>query len=297
MWSAKVYGNHSDLSTAKEALLAVKGTRLLNDFKEVFDYENKNNDEIILAIRYLINEAEMASYNTFLYQLANFSNLHYKDSSGTGELLVDPLEIATSGPIQRYGYTFELFQSYDLKDQRRDATFYDYYRLDLSSGTPVVTVRNTALTKFMGTINNNRRYFSSDWPVYREADRLLMLAEISNAEGIDPTPYVKLIRDRAFGGETNDPAPFTNGSRDENELAIFSERSKEFVYEGKRWYDIRRMKYGEQPLVFKNSAHPYGVLDKSNPNENYKILWPIDTGVWTNDPTVEQTPGYATSKP
>ncbi len=149
----------------------------------------------------------------------------------------------------------------------------------------------------MGTIVNNRRYFVDDWPVYREADRLLMLAEISNAEGADPTPYIKAIRDRAFGGESNDPAPFKNGSRDENELIIFSERSKEFVYEGKRWYDIRRMKYSNEPLVFKSTAHPYGVLDKSNSDENYKIRWPIDIVVWTNDPIVEQTIGYATSKP
>ncbi len=130
LWSAKVYDNPSDLNVAKEALLAVKGTKLLNDFEDVFDYGNKNNDEIILAVRHLVNEAEMANYNTFLYQLANFSNLHYKDSSGTSQLLVDPLEIAMSGPIQRYGYKFELFQSYDLKDKRRDATFYDYYKVD-----------------------------------------------------------------------------------------------------------------------------------------------------------------------
>jgi starch-binding outer membrane protein, SusD/RagB family len=44
-----------------------------------------------------------------------------------------------------------------------------------------------------------------------------------------------------------------------------------------------------------SSNHPYGVLDKSS--QGYKILWPIDVGVWTNDPTVDQTPGYQTSKP
>ena len=120
-----------------------------------------------------------------------------------------------------------------------------------------------------------------------------MLAEITNAEGGDPTQYIKAIRDRAFANA--DPAPFVNGSKDANELAIFAERSKEFVYEGKRWYDLRRMKYGNEPLVFISPNHPYGVLDKAT--AGYKVLWPIDVGVWTNDPTVDQTPGYATSKP
>ena len=46
-----------------------------------------------------------------------------------------------------------------------------------------------------------------------------------------------------------DPAPFISGTQDANELVIFAERSNEFVYEGKRWYDIRRMKYGSDPLV------------------------------------------------
>ena len=149
--------------------------------------------------------------------------------------------------------------------------------------------------KFLGTIDANKRYFADDWPVYREADRLLMLAEIANAEGADPTGYIQPIRDRAFGGAGNDPSPFVNGSTDENELAIFAERSKEFVYEGKQWYDLRRMKLGTEPLVFKSSQHPYGVLDKAT--IGYKILWPIPPAIWTNDPLVDQTPGYQTAKP
>jgi hypothetical protein len=152
------------------------------------------------------------------------------------------------------------------------------------------------LVKFLGTLDANKRYFSDDWPVYREADRLLMLAEIVNAEGGDPSIYIKQIRDRAFAPNA-DPTPFVSSSKDANELAIFVERSKEFVYEGKRWYDLRRMKYGNDPLVYKSSNHPYGVLDKNNPNQVYKILWPIETGIWTNDPLVNQTPGYPTAKP
>ena len=92
-----------------------------------------------------------------------------------------------------------------------------------------------------------------------------------------------------------DPTPFVNSSKDANELAIFAERSKEFVYEGKRWYDIRRMKFGNEPLVFISAGHPYGVLDKAT--QDYKILWPIEPAIWTNDPLVDQTPGYTTAKP
>jgi hypothetical protein len=72
-----------------------------------------------------------------------------------------------------------------------------------------ITIRNTAMVKFLGTISANKRYFTDDWPVYREADRLLMLAEIVNAEGGDPTIYIKPIRDRAFAPVV-DPQPFVS---------------------------------------------------------------------------------------
>lgn len=298
LWSAKVYNTTADLAEAKSALNAVTGASLLPSFPSVFT--TKDNNEIILAIRFRDPEANMGTaYSYFLYDLFNFNNRHVKDSTTVGPTLVDPLNIGSSTAaqiIQRYGYTFELFQSYQLADTRRNATFYDYYK---TSGTPpnvVVEIRNTALVKFPGIINSaNLRVFTDDWPVYREADRLLMLAEIVNAEGGDPSEYIKAIRDRAFGGSANDPTPFVNGSKDANELAIFAERSKEFVYEGKRWYDIRRMKFGSEPLVFKSANHPYGVLDKTT--QDFKILWPIESAIWTNDPLVEQTPGYPTSRP
>ncbi len=295
LWSAKVYNNTADLAVAKAALTSITGPSLLSNFADVF--KNKNNNEIILAMRYRDGEAEMGTaYSYFLYSTFNFDNLHVKDSTTLGPTLVDPLNVASapSQIIQRYAYTFELFQSYDLADTRRNATFYDYYRTTSSGGNVVVNVRNTALVKFLGEMNSaNRRVFTNDWPVYREADRLLMLAEIVNAEGGDPTPYIKPVRDRAFANA--DPTPFVNGSKDENELAIFEERSKEFVYEGKRWYDIRRMKYGNEPLVFISPSHPYGVLDKAT--QGYKILWPVEAAIWTNDPLIDQTPGYATAKP
>lgn len=301
LWSAKVYGTTADLAEAKTALTAVTGTSLLPNFANVFAYNQKRNNEIIFAIPYRVGEAEHSTVSFFTYSTFNFDGQHYKDSTasaGVGNFLTDPLNIAATNImqiIQRYRYTFEHFQSYQLADTRRNATFYDYYKVNTAVTPRVPTVRNTALVKFLGTIDANKRYFADDFPIYREADRLLMLAEIVNAEGGDPTEYIKPIRDRAFGGAANDPTPFVNGSKDANELAIYAERSKEFVHEGKLWYDLRRMKYGNEPLVFISPNHPYGVLDKTT--QAHKILWPIEPAIWTNDPLVDQTPGYLTSKP
>jgi len=300
LWSAKVYNNATDLAEAKTALTSAAGSTLLPSFANVFAYGQKNNNEIIFAIRYRVGEAEMGSVAAYTYSTFNFNGLHYKDSTasaGVGNFLTDPLLLAATNSqqvIQRYGYTFELFQSYDIADTRRNATFYDYYKVNTAVKPVVATIKNTALVKFLGTIDANKRYFSDDWPVYREADRLLMLAEIVNAEGGDPTSYVQPVRDRAFA-PAKDPKPFVNSTKNANELAIFTERSKEFVHEGKRWYDLRRMKFNADPLVFRNAGHPFGVLDKST--QAFRTLWPIEAAIWTNDPLVRQTPGYSTSRP
>lgn len=301
LWSAKVYGNTADLAEAKSALQSISGYSLQAEFKDAFAYDKKKNSEIIFAVPFRVGEAEMPGVSAYTYSTFNFDGQHYKDSTvsaGVGNFLVDPLVIAATNSqqiIQRYRYKFELFQAYDVNDQRRDATFYDYYKVNTNTNPYTVTVRNTALVKFLGTIDANKRYFADDWPVYRESDRLLMLAEIANAENADPTQYIKAVRDRAYRGEANDPNPFVNGTQDENELAIFEERMKEFVFEGKQWYDLRRMKIAGEPMVYISPNHPYGQLDKAT--IGYKILWPIPADIWTNDPLVDQTPGYQTSKP
>ena len=298
LWSAKVYGTNADLAEAKSALQSVTGTALQSTFPNVFAYSQKNNKEIIFALRNFVGESEMQNTGAYTYSTFNFDNQHYKDSLGSGPLLVDPLIIAATNSqqiIQRYAYTFELFKLYDVSDKRRDATFYDYYKVNKTGNPPyVITVRNTALVKFLGVISANKRYFSDDWPVYREADRLLMLAEIANAEGSDPSSFVKLVRDRAYAPDT-DPKPFVNSTKDNNEVAIFTERFKEFVFEGKAWYDLLRMKFGSDPMVFKSANQPFGVLNKST--QSLEIRWPIEPAIWTNDPLVDQTPGYPTNKP
>ena len=90
-----------------------------------------------------------------------------------------------------------------------------------------------------------------------------------------------------------------NGDFAANELAILKERDKEFVGEGKRWFDLLRlMDANKQPLVFSAEAsYQIGgdiapVLDKAT--ESYKILWPIEDGLINTDPLLKQTVNYPT---
>ncbi|ULT28845.1 RagB/SusD family nutrient uptake outer membrane protein [Sphingobacterium sp. E70] len=143
----------------------------------------------------------------------------------------------------------------------------------------------------MGTLIDGVRNYSDDYPIYRAAEAYLLLAEIKNKLGADPTAEIMAVRNRAYGGQ----APlFNNGSFEANEIAIFYERTKEFVSEGKRWFDLRRMQDGNGlPLLFRKNLNLVGVLD-NNDAQKHKILWPIDLQTLTEDPQLndQQNPGY-----
>ena len=132
-------------------------------------------------------------------------------------------------------------------------------------------------------MENNVRKFTNDWPVYRYADLQLMLAEINAMiNGGDPAPYINAIRKRAYGSNYEANKYPREGENAED--AILEERSKEFVGEGKYWYDLRRMKDGELAKALQTNVS--GQLVEQH------LLWPIDASLMSKDPTVKQTLGY-----
>ena len=73
------------------------------------------------------------------------------------------------------------------------------------------------------------------------------------------------------------PFPLIPG--DENVMeAILKERLREFFFEGKRWYDLRR--FGNQYVLKYTTA------------QESRLLWPINEDALTNNPALKQTPGY-----
>ena len=297
LWSAKVKidgaapsNTTADLATARAAVEdALTKCTKQNNFADVFKYSNKGNSEIILALRYQVGEATN-SFNQFVYAqtdpMASFVTVGGAPltSDQAGASASDPLKIAGSGSIIRYEYKYNLFAQYDTAtDLRARATFYDFYK------SPIASNKFVNLRKFLGTMDGTNRSFADDFPVYRWADAMLILAEIKNKQGQDPSAEINAVRQRGYGA--NAAPTFVNGSFEDNELAIFVERSKELTAEGTRWYDLRRMQSANgDPLAFRTDLPMVGVLNKST--DAHKLLWPIDKGTMAADPTVEQNPGY-----
>jgi hypothetical protein len=295
LWSAKVSDGDqspasSDLQTSKDALSQLIGKfNLLPKFTDVFEYSGKQNNETIFAIRFLEGEATNFAFDFTYNIIAGFVNTVY---SKEGTLMGDTLRIMAGG--QNFNaYKFELFESYDVADSRKEATFLDFY---LHNAAGDIIDKGLVLRKFIGIINaTGNRLFVTDIPVFRYAETLLMMAEVENKLGNDPSPYINEVRKRAYGANY-DPAIHAYITSDfaANEMAILHERDKEFVFEGKRWFYIRRMQDASgKPLVFSPAAN-YGsnqaVLDPVA--DVHKVLWPVDANTLNNDPTVEQTPGY-----
>ncbi|MCT4601792.1 MAG: RagB/SusD family nutrient uptake outer membrane protein [Marinifilum sp.] len=293
LWSAKVTTEDQspaaeDLGMAEAALNEVKGNfSLQSDFASVFAYDNKGNDEIIMALRFV--ETESTNWMSHFIYAFNLMGAKY---AADGTQSSDPLELIGGGTL-RNEYIFSFFESFDDLDTRKSATFYDFYDMDATTGDLING--GVVMRKFLGTVNSegNRRY-SDDIPLYRYADVLLMLAEVENAKGNDPSAYLNEVRERAYG--TNYDVTlhgYTNQDKAANEIAILHERDKELVYEGARWFDMRRMQDANgKPLAFTDGIS-YGVpalLDEST--EAHKLLWPVDVSTLNDDPLLKQTPGY-----
>lgn len=293
LWSAKVTCQDQspatdDLSKAKSYLNTIIGDSrfsLCDKFTDIFNTENKGNKEMIMAIRYADGEYTNNA-SEFVYAQPNFINTVY---GRDGKLITtDTLQLKGSG-WQRNEYELDLWRAFDAKDERRDATFLEFYEKD-------GTLKGTVLKKNLGYVNsNNKRVFCGDEVIYRYAEALLMMAEVANMEGGDVAYYINQVRQRAYGANWDEATlGYKNSDFKTNELAILHERDKEFVNEGKRWFDIVRMKDGKdgRPLAFAPEASYKDSQPVLKSDEAHKLLWPLNVGLLNADPLLKQTPGY-----
>ena len=170
-------------------------------------------------------------------------------------------------------------------------------RASLVSGT-------NQIYKFIGLDFNDRKELQDSdthWFVYRFADVLLMKAEAlteleRGQEALDIIENLRLHR-RAIETTSQDVSPTTkNGIIN----YILAERSREFAYEGKRWFDLlrnaRRADYARLDILINaalSSAPPeqqQSIIAKlQDPNSHYL---PINTYELFTNKALVQNPFY-----
>lgn len=282
IWSGNLLGGGSaDFTQAKAALeqLGTFGLGLAPSFNDLWGVANEGNNEFIFALQYQRDEASNI-YNSFT---GRSTEIHPQFNSA-GE----PMDGFVIDGANRYGQSEKtLLMLEDNDDARKDATFIRLYTDDNGgAGYPTYnepTYFGSILNKFLGRVDGSERIFENDVPLYRYADVLLLLAEVKNLLGEDPSTEIEQIRQRAYGANY-DPLihGFVNGSQADNADAILDERYKEFIGEGKRWWDLRRA----------GDDHVIDNISFIGAGEAYKLLLPITDDMIGRNPLLEQTPGW-----
>ncbi len=279
LWTAHRSGGTADATVALNALTDIQnnipGLALQSSFANVFASSNKGNSEIIFAIRFGLNESSMPFAGTFYPQTGLLAN--YYDSAGNRKFNVTQ---DNWGGLLRAPIPVSTFRKFNDLDSRKWFSIQPAYN---SPAPGVYTIVGAFVKKYEGEQNLGSRIYTNDFPIYRYADLLLLKAEAKVLLGQSPATEMNLVRARAYGANYI-PAVhgFPNQPIDADaKQAILQERLYEFIFEGKRWHDLRR--FGDS-YVFQYTS----VL----PSESYKLLWPIDRNSLTNNRALTQTPGY-----
>ena len=154
-----------------------------------------------------------------------------------------------------------------------------------------------------------------DWaPQIRYAEVLLILAEAEarQSAGVSARAVALLnaVRNRALADPATQAytvASFAN--KVELIQAILFERRVELLLEGRRWGDIHRLSGENDPnfspggipakavngadgLAMYNCGGTYTPGQAAIPYSDYRFIWPIPSDEVTQNPIIEQNPGY-----
>lgn len=206
----KVYLTFHKWTEAKDILSQLIGKyQLVSPIAQVFNVDNKNNNEIIFAVHF--NKEIEGEGHSYWYNLTNASD----DTNQTSSLL----------------------NTFPTGDTRKDLITYVQVEK---------TVR--LMNKFYDTKSPTFKTVGNDQILLRYADVLLMYAEALNEIQYDASAlkYLNAVRQRAgISNLTAKQLP----TQEKFRKGILVERQREFPYEGQRWFDLVRMGFAKSVMA------------------------------------------------
>ncbi|MDW5290971.1 RagB/SusD family nutrient uptake outer membrane protein [Formosa sp. PL04] len=237
-------GNYSQAQSNLQSVVN-SGIHDLVAVNDVFAADNELNGEIIFAVQFS-SGINGNSEGTDAYRMFNPTGRVEGNMTGTkGHGVLKP----------------DFYKLYEDNDSRKGA-----YIGVLESGI--------AYNKKIAIPTTVVDDAENDWIVLRYADVILMLAEIENELGnsTQAIQYLNQIYNRASIGEYSGMA-----TKDSIFQAIDLQRRLELVWEGHRWFDLKRQGRAQEIL---------GISDSN------KLLMPLPASQIATDNALKQNPGY-----
>jgi hypothetical protein len=281
MLLAKVYltrGNFGNAETLLNSIINSGQYSLLDNYADIFDPANKNHAESIYQVQF--KEGPEGESSNFIYQFGPVGS--------RGVVFLGP----ESGPGRNIP-TNDMVAAYEENDLRKDISiaFFD---------------RNPSPLYYVNKYNNDSDpdfpRGPDNWPLYRYADALLMLAEAINEQGYQagrPFDLLNMIRSRA-GLPALTPTDLPNQEAFRN--AIAQERRVELAFENHRWFDLVRtgkaievmnafgIEEVANPTLIPPDFAPYTAQSFNVTSE--KLVYPIPVRELELNPNMAQNPGY-----
>ncbi len=248
MLLADVYMTRHEYGKAETELRKIVGKSrydLLPNYADVFDPSKKNSIESIFEVQF--KDGDEGEASNFMYQFAP------KDSRGV--VVVGP-----EGNNGRNIPTMDMVNAYEDGDLRKDISIGYFDR----AASPLYYVK-----KYDHDTNAEFSRTPDNWPVYRYADAVLMLAEAINEQGFkagEPFDLLNKVRNRA---DLDDLTTAEVSNQDAMRYVLLQERRVELAFENHRWFDLIRSGKALEILA----AH--GVRERANPTLDPPDFLPV----------------------
>jgi len=255
---------------------------LLPNYGDIFDPNNKNHPESIFEVQFQGNN-DLGESSGFIY---SFYPL-FSQGAVTGFPGIDGggWNIPTNN----------LIAAYEDGDLRKEVSLSEGYTNNDGEFVSVPFIE-----KFRNPHSIERRP-NDNWPIYRYADVLLMLAEaINEISGPDGEAYGYLNQVRERAGL----AALGGLSQDQFRDVLLQERRIELAFENHRWFDLKR-RFNTSELVTFMNAHgdeeiagpttPRGAIGFSAGDyqfDAFEVLFPLPERELLVNPDLKQNDGY-----
>lgn len=302
MLLADVYAMRKEYAEAERLLLSLEtmGYALLPNYADVFSTANKNSRESIFEVQFM-QGLETGMQSNFIYiflpKCYNTALITYG---------VATQNTATDGGGGWNTPTQDIIQAYEPGDARLEAsigiaegTYDGSYYFTLTAQKSVVNYQapegKTGVPFIKKYLNphNDKNNTDDNWPVYRFADALLLLAEAQNEQGKTQEAMVHLNRVRSRS--IQQAASLTASSQQEARDLILHERRVELAFENHRWFDLLRAGKALETMnaygAELKKTHSYLVPSSYQVDEN-KLLYPLPFAEVGVNPELIQNPGY-----